>query len=115
MAAVDSGNAAAMTDLFANDAQTTLVEDGEVWRGWAAIRARLDSVAATHRLYGIRLKLGAIDVTALSSEYALAIVRYTEMLAPDSQYPRVMTVVFRRTGVRWRGIHVHVSTRPPPE
>jgi len=112
----NSGNAAAMAELFVRDARAALIEDGQLWRSWEKIRARLDSVADAPRLYGAKLELRTVDVTGLGTDYALAIVTYAEILGPPTnQYPRAMVAVFHRAHGQWRAINVHISTRPPPE
>jgi len=114
--AFNAGNAAAMAELFVRDAQATLIEDGQLWRSWDKIRARLDSVADAPRLYGAKLELRTVDVSVLGSDYALAIVTYAEILGPPTnQYPRTMVAVFHQAHGQWRAINVHISTRPPPE
>lgn len=113
-AAHDAGNAAALAALIDSGPAVTLAEDGQLRRGYKAIRAYLDTLLEPSRLYGGKLELRAIDVTALGPEHALAVVTFTEglMLDPKDRFPGVMTAVFRRVGGQWRAISVHKSSVP---
>jgi len=114
MAAHDAGNAAALAALIDSGPAATLAEDGQLRKGWKAIRAYLDTLLEPPRLHGGQLELRAIDVTALGPEHALAIVAFTEGLKadPKDRFPGVMTIVVRRVGRQWRAISVHKSSVP---
>jgi len=113
-AAHDAGNAAALAALFDSGAAVTLAEDGQLRRGWKAIRAYLDTLLQPSRLYGGKLELRAINVTALGPENALAVVAFTEglLLDPKDRFPGVMTAVFHRMDGQWRAISIHKSSVP---
>jgi hypothetical protein len=73
-----------------------------------------DTLLEPSRLYGGKLELRAINVTALGPETALAVVAFTEGLLrdPTDRFPGVLTAVSRRVDGQWRAISIHKSSVP---
>ena len=102
--------------MYSRKAGVTSVEDGEISRGWDAIRTGADELVGKEGSY--KISIGSIDVVPLGASYALAVAPYTITVgAGDTvvQAPSVMTMVLEKSGSKWTIIHDHMSTKAAEE
>ena len=69
--AINKADAATLVEMYSREAGVTSVGDGQITRGWDAIRSTADSIAGAEGKY--KVATGSIDVIPLGSGYALAL------------------------------------------
>src|SRR5712692_2757067 len=112
--ALNKADAATLVEMYSREAGVTSVGDGQITRGWDAIRSTLDSIAGAEGKY--RVATGSIDVIPLGSSYALALTSTIFTVKSGDQAVQLrgaMTLVFKRIGAEWKIIHDHTSTVAP--
>jgi ketosteroid isomerase-like protein len=115
-AAHNRGDAGAVAAMYSTQPGVTSIGDGDIVRGWDRIRERvgvLDSLMAAQG--HLNVSLGSLDITALGSNYALAIAPYTLTVGAGGTevWQRgAMTLVLQKTGKDWKVIHDHTSSVP---
>jgi ketosteroid isomerase-like protein len=108
--------------LIQKDAGVSSIASGRLYRGWDAIRTSSgESLSAVAR---ITVALGAVDVTPLAPDTALAVgsmVVTAEGFPPaggakltSTEYPGALTMIVKRTPEGLRLIHEHHSVRMAP-
>src|SRR5204862_3985317 len=112
--AFNRADAGTLVEMYSREAGVTSVGDGQITRGWDAIRSTADSIAGAEGKY--KVSTGSIDVVPLGSGYALALT--STILAVKSgdqegQLRGVMTLVLKKVGGEWKIIHDHTSTVTP--
>jgi len=112
---VDANNRAdvnAMMEMFGRKAGVVSVGDGELTRGWKAIRAEANKLVGSQGRY--QILLGTVDVSSLGTGYALAIAPYTMTLSSEGgekvQIRGALTLVLERFSGSWKIIHEHSSS-----
>lgn len=106
-------DATALMEMVKRGPAATSVSDGEITRGWDAIRTQTDEIAGLHGAFTIAL--GTMDVTALGANHSLIVAPITINIATDQgtvQTRGAMTLVLERIQGEWRIINEHYSTRP---
>jgi ketosteroid isomerase-like protein len=112
---IEAGNKAditALMEMFSRESGVTSIGDGEISRGWDAIRAENDQAVGKEGSY--KISVGSIDVMPLGAGYALAVAPYTLTVATaqgDVQLPSAMTMVLEKSGSKWVIVHEHMSTK----
>jgi ketosteroid isomerase-like protein len=113
-AATNSANAPKIMSMVVHDATASSISGGKIDRGWDAIRVSTD--AGLEQRKG-KIELGAVDVTPLSSEAAVATgtlnvrgIHHVGNMIVDS-LPGAFTVVVKRTPEGLRLVHEHYSIR----
>lgn len=112
--AMNRSDASALMELYRRDPSTSSASDGDLSRGWEAIRTSTDSMIGTEGLF--RVSVGTVDVTPLGARHALAVAPATVTVqTPDGdvQVRAVLSVVAERDSAGWRIIHEHSSFQTP--
>jgi len=112
---VDANNRAdvnAMMEMIGRKAGVVSVGDGELSRGWNAIRSEAKKLVGSRGRY--QILLGPVDVSSLGTGYALAIAPYTMTLSSEEgekvQIRGALTLVLERSSGSWKIIHEHSSS-----
>lgn len=114
MAATNAWDASKIMELINKDQTVSTITDGNIYRGWDAIRNITDeSIAANPQE---KITVGTIDVIALSSDSALVVASMsTSSLQVGStamdDVPGALTIIVKRTPAGLRLIHEHYSFR----
>src|SRR5437773_11726037 len=112
--AFNKADAAALTEMYSREAGVTSVGDGQITRGWDAIRSIADSIAGAEGKY--KVATGSIDVTPLGPGHALALTSTILTVKSGDQEVQLrgaMTLVYKKIGAEWKIIHDHTSTVTP--
>lgn len=107
----NDADATAMMDAMNRDPSTSSISDGEITRGWEAIRTETDEVTGAEGRF--RVSVGTMDVTALGAGHVLVIAPTSITVATDKgplQLKGAVTLVLRKTGAKWTILHEHYST-----
>lgn len=114
--ATNKADVTALMEMFSREPGVTSIGDGEVSRGWDAIRTDNDELVGKEGSY--KISIGSIDVTPLGAAYALAVAPYTVTVTTDKgavQLRSAMTMVLEKSGGKWTIVHEHMSTKAAPE
>jgi len=114
--AVNKGDISGTMEMYSRKAGVTSVEDGEISRGWDAIRTGADELVGKEGSY--KISIGSIDVVPLGASYALVVAPYTITVGVGDtvvQAPSAMTMVLEKSGSKWTIIHDHMSTKAAEE
>jgi len=110
--AVNKADVSAAMEMISRKAGVTSIGDGEIARGWDAIRTDYDQIVGKEGSY--KFSIGSIDVTPLGTSYALVVAPYTLTVATqqgDFQLPSAMTLVLLKSGKTWVILHEHMSSK----
>lgn len=114
---VDAVNRADMTayvDMYAQRRELIVVNDGQVTRGWEAVRDEANQMMGAEGSY--RISPGVVDVVVLSPDVAIAVFPFAANVNTQQgpmQLRGAMTLVLQKTADGWRIIHDHTSTAVP--
>jgi ketosteroid isomerase-like protein len=119
VAAFNAGDDSKLMGLIQHDAAVSSIASGRLYRGWDAINtSSSENISAFAR---ISVSLGALDVTPLASDSALAVapmIVNVEGFPHDAtgkltsiDYPGALTMIVKRTPDGLRLIHEHHSVR----
>jgi len=119
VAAFNDGDDSKMMGLIQHDATVSSIASGKLYRGFDAIKTSADeNISALAR---VSVSLGAVDVTPLAGDSALAVapmVVSAERFPQDgsgklvsSDYPGALSMIVKRTPEGLRLIHEHHSVR----
>ena len=114
--AVNRADVTAMMEMFSREPGVTSVADGEIERGWDAIRTDADQIVGKEGSY--KFSIGSIDVTPLGTSYALMVAPLTvKAPAPQdsAEAPGAMTLLVKKSGKTWLIVHEHWSSKPQEE
>lgn len=113
VAAINSGNAAAVASLYLDSPGASTIGDGQIHRGWQRIADLLRDVY--EQVGTVRMTSDSLTVTPLGRDAAIAILRYSWGFGAAQGQPATgaMTLVYTRTRRGWRVVHDHTSTLPP--
>src|SRR3989475_9267232 len=112
--AINKADAATLTEMYSREAGVTSVGDGQITRGWDAIRSTADSIAGAEGKY--KVATGSIDIVPLGPGYSLALTSTILTVKSGDQEVQLrgaMTLLFKRIGAEWKIIHDHTSTVTP--
>ena len=117
VAAFNDGDDARLMGLIQHDAAVSSIASGKLYHGWDAISS--SSSENLSALARVSVALGAVDVTPLAPDSALAVapmVVTAERFPQDgsgklvsSDYPGALTMIVKRTPEGPRLIHEHHS------
>jgi uncharacterized protein (TIGR02246 family) len=113
ISAYNRADATGLSYAFSRRADVTSVIDGEVTRGYDAIRALNDEMAG-EEVGSFKFAVGTLEVSLLGTSYALVVAPTTVTVKePDGlvQLKGAMTMVLQRTPDGWRLINEHFSTK----
>ena len=86
------------------------IGDGEITRGWDAIRTESDQIVGKEGAY--KISLGSIDVMPIGTLGAIAFAPYAVTVATDrgaTQLSGAINLVLEKTGGAWKIVHEHTS------
>ena len=110
--AMNRAEVATMMGMFSKRPGVTSIGDGEISRGWGSIRTDAQQILGKEGTF--KFTIGSIDVTPLGASYALVVAPFTFTIfsQPDTvELPAAMTLVLERSGMSWKVIHEHWSSR----
>lgn len=121
VAAYNDGDDSKLMGLIQHDAAASSIISGRLSRGWDAIStSSSENLSALAR---VSVSVGAVDVTPLAADSALAVapmVLNAERFPQDgsgklvsTDFPGALTMVVKRTPEGLRLIHEHYSVRAP--
>jgi uncharacterized protein (TIGR02246 family) len=111
--AYNRADATGLSYAFSRRADVTSVIDGEITRGYDAIRALNDEMAG-EEVGSFKFAVGTLEVSLLGTQHALVVAPTTVTVKePDGlvQLKGAMTMVLQRTPDGWRLINEHFSTK----
>ena len=119
VAAFNAGDDSKLMGLINHDAAVSSIASGRLYRGWDAIRVGSSETLAA--VADIRVSVGAVEVTALGADSALAVAPMVvtadrfplqggSKLTSDD-FPGALTMIVRRTPDGLRLIHEHHIVR----
>ncbi len=112
--ATNKADAAALVEMYARIPEVASISDGDISRGWEAIRSEADSLLGLQG--GYRLDVGSIDVVTLGPTHALAFAAASVTLPTQhgpAQFRGAFTLVVRKVSGAWKIIHDHSSLHLP--
>ncbi len=110
----NNADAAALVEMYARVPEVASIGEGDITRGWEAIRASADSLLGLQG--GYRIDLGSTDVVPLSATHALAFAGASFTFVTQQgpvQLRGALTFVLRKISGTWKIIHEHSSFQLP--
>jgi ketosteroid isomerase-like protein len=110
---INAGDVTTLMDMVSRRPEVNSINDGEITRGWEAIRADADEIVGKEGSY--RLSVGSIDVATVGSAAAIAIAPYTIIVATQQgtvQMQGALTFVVEKRVGKWTLLHEHYSSKP---
>jgi len=110
---VDATNRADVTavmEMYSQKAGIASIGDGEITRGWDAIRTGSDEIVGKEGAY--KVSLGSIDVMPIGTLNAIAFAPYAVTITSDQgpvQLSGAITLVLEKSGGAWKIVHEHTS------
>jgi uncharacterized protein (TIGR02246 family) len=114
--AVNKGDVTAYTDMYSRRADLLVVNDGEITRGWEALRTSANETLGLEGSY--KISVGTIDVVTLGTTRAIAAFPFVITLTTTQGAQRMtaaMTLVVEKGTQGWKIIHDHTSTKAPQQ
>jgi len=110
VATVNSGDPHALAVLYVDNPGVASLGDGQITSGWQSVADMLANLYA--QVGPIDMSVDSVTVMELGDDAAIAFFRYRWTFGLDTRQSLTgaMTVVFLRTGDRWRVVHDHTST-----
>ncbi len=111
VAASNLADTNSMMEMISRKEGVTSAANGDISRGWEAIRAEADAIVGKEGSY--KISMGTIDVMPLGAAHALAVAPVTLTIVTPSgtvQLPGAMTLVLEKSGGTWRIVHEHTSS-----
>jgi uncharacterized protein (TIGR02246 family) len=110
--AVNKADVSTVMEMYSRSPEVASVADGEIQRGWDAIRTENDQMVGKEGSY--KISIGSIDVIPLGGSHAAAVAPYTVTVATDQgtvQVPGALTLVLGKSGGKWLILHDHMSIK----
>ena len=111
--ATNKGDITAVMEMVSREQGVTSINDGDISRGWDAIRADNDAMTGKEGTY--KVSVGTVDVMPLGASNALAVAATTMSVASGGQVVQqegAMSLVLEKSKDGWKVIHEHYSTKP---
>ena len=105
-------DATALSDAVSHRTDVTSVGDGNITRGWDAIRTETDQI--TGKEGSFRFDVGTMDVVSLGTNYVLVVAPTTATVNTQQgvvQIPGAMTLVLEKGRDGWRILNEHYSSK----
>ena len=112
--ATNKGDVTSMMEMVSRAQGVTSIMDGEISRGWDAIRTEEDNLTGKEGSY--KVSIGSVDVTPLGASNALAVATMTTAVASQGQVVQdegAMTLVLEKSKDGWKVLNEHFSTKAP--
>jgi len=97
---------------YARSPSTVFVSEDTIRRGWQTVRDRYKKKYPS-RTKMATLKFSDLEITPLSSDWAVATGRWKLKRANDQPHGR-FTLILKHLPEGWRIVHDHTSAAPPP-
>jgi len=97
---------------YARSPSTVFVSEDTIRRGWQTVRDRYKKKYPSRAKMGT-LKFSDLEITPLSSDWAVAIGRWKLKRANDQPHGR-FTLILKHLPEGWRIVHDQTSAAPPP-
>jgi uncharacterized protein (TIGR02246 family) len=113
ISAYNRADATGLSYAFSRRADVTSVIDGEITRGYDAIRAMNDEMAG-EEVGSFKFAVGTLEVSLLGTSYAFVVAPTTVTVKePEGlvQLKGAMTMLLQKTPDGWRLINEHWSTK----
>ena len=113
ISAYNRADATGLSYAFSRRADVTSIIDGEITRGYQAIRDMNDEMAG-EEVGSFKFAVGTLEVTLLGANYALVVAPTTVTVKePEGlmQLKGAMSMVLQKTADGWRLINEHWSTK----
>jgi len=115
---VDDGGVSAQLELVSRDPAVHSIIDGEIWRGWGAIKSQAEAYVPISRV--VRNVVDKLEVVPLGPDAALVVMEvHSERRDPaNTALPNmvgILTHVLQRGPDGWRMLEEHFSTKLTPE
>lgn len=110
--AANRGDVTAYTEMYSRQADLITVNDGEIIRGWDALRTQANEMMGLEGSF--KISVGSIDVVNIGISRAIAVFPFVMTVTTDQgpvQLRGAMTLVLQKSA-SWRIIHDHTSTAP---
>src|SRR5262249_14511682 len=110
--AANRADVAAVMEMYDRSPSLLSVDDGQIRRGWDAVREDANQVLGKEGLY--KISTGSFDVIPLGTNRALAIgpvVITVQTQAGPVQANQALTLVVEKKQGKWVIIHDHTSTQ----
>lgn len=108
----NAGDVSALMEMVSRRQGVTSINDGEITRGWEAIRTDNDEIVGREGTY--RLSVGSIDVLPLRETFAVAVAPFTITIATQQgpvQAQGAVSFVLEKQAGQWKVLHEHYSTK----
>jgi len=102
--------------MFSRNAEATSVMEGDLVRGWQAIRIETDKIAGTRGEY--KWAPGTMEVIPLGKDHALVVVpvNVTHTLGTGKEeMVGASTLVLEKKDGKWKILHEHHSVEEPSD
>jgi ketosteroid isomerase-like protein len=114
---INKGDVTAVMELVSREQGVTSVNDGDISRGWDAIRTESDAMTGKEGSY--KESVGSVDVLPLGGSYALAVAPVTIAAAAENgqvtQTEGAISLVLEKSKDGWKVIHEHYSSKAEEE
>jgi ketosteroid isomerase-like protein len=114
--ATNRADVTAVMEMYSKKAGIASIGDGEITRGWDAIRTESDQIVGKEGAY--KISLGSVDVMSIGTGNAIAFAPYAVTLTTDQgpmQLSGAITLVLEKTAGAWKIVHEHTSIRAAQE
>ena len=111
--AANRADVAAVMEMYDHSPNLISAGDGQILRGWDAVREDANHVLGKEGLY--KISTGSFDVVVLGPGRALAVgpvVTTLQSSAGPVTLEQVLTFVLEKKQGKWVIIHDHTSTKP---
>ena len=105
------GDLTAYVEMYSHRADLATIVDGEILRGWDAVREQANQMMGTEG--GYRISAGTVDVVPLGTTRAIAYFPFVATVQTTDgpiQIRAAITLVLEKEQGTWRIIHDHTST-----
>lgn len=114
--AANRGDVTAYLETYSRRTDLIEINDGEITRGWDALRDEANRMIGLEGSY--KISIGSIDVIALGATRAIAVFPFVATVATEqgpAQLRGAMTLVLEKSAQGWKIIHDHTSSAPVNE
>ena len=111
--AANRGDVSAYMEMYSRRPDLIEVNDGEITRGWDALRDEANRMMGLEGSY--KISVGSIDVITLSPSRAIAVFPFVATIATQqgpAQLRGATTIVVEKVSQGWKIIHDHTSSMP---
>jgi len=111
--AANRGDVTSYIEMYSKRADLTVVQDGEITRGWDGLRDDANKMLGSEGSF--KISVGTIDVINIGPTRAIAVFPFVMTVATAQgtvQLHGAMTLVLEKSAQGWKIIHDYTSTAP---